>query len=289
MVLSGWQRPTGIELIGCGGTGARLAELLCRLIIGFGMPALKLRLWDGDTVDEANIARQNFEPCEIGFNKAQAMALRLSGRFGIPIDAVARSLTAEEMKKERTARHRDKRARLGRVFSDRLVITCTDNLESRRLVARLHEGWWLDVGNGLSAGQAVLGCVHDPAALKRVAGRWGEELIRGDETDPALRGLAGLTQVRVLPDLAGVDPSLMRSRKKDILPSCAAMPFSVQGFGVNELAALAAAALAKQLLVDGCLSYGAIFFDAAAGRMAPRPLTQDWFELHTPGNKGKKL
>lgn len=321
MVLS-WQRPQTVELIGCGGTGARLAELLARMIVGHQMPAVRLRLWDGDRVEQANITRQNFEPHEIGANKAQALALRLSGRLGVAVEAVGEHLAEESLRF--SAKDEDgytRRQAVGAALNASLVITCTDNLPSRRLVGRVHNGWWLDVGNGLSSGQAVLGNTHAVEALRRYAWDWGNRVIREPQhedlapalarsprmlgnrrgwggrvpppaptyqVDPLYQGLAGMHRVDALPDIVGVDPSLMRSRKAGpVGPSCAAMPFSVQGFGVNEMAALAAAALAKALMVDGRLTFGAVFFDAAAGRMTPRPITKDWYELHTPAKAGK--
>jgi hypothetical protein len=290
VLIAEWSRPSRIELIGCGGTGARLAELLCRMIVGFQMPAMGLRLWDGDTVEQANIARQNFEPCEIGWNKAAALALRLSGRFAIDVAAVGEHFSEKILRQENAARDRYSRQRPGAALSGSLVITCTDNLASRRLVAQLHQGWWLDVGNGLSTGQAVLGCTHDPAALAKVSAKWADNMIRPETADfrGDLRPFVGMHRMEILPDMAGVDPSLMRSRKAGpVGPSCAAMPFAAQGFGVNETAALAAASLVKALLVDGQLTFGAVFFDAASGRMTPRPITRDWYQLHRPAKQPK--
>jgi len=268
LVLSSWNRTNRIDLVGCGGTGSRLAELLCRMIVGFGMQGVTVRLWDGDIVTAANIARQSFEPCEIGQNKAQALALRLSGRFAMEVLAIGRNLDdAAKVVQE------------GSGLFGGLVITATDNIASRRYVARSYSGWWLDVGNELSTGQAVLGCTHYPRVLARVDRYWGQHMNEAGDCH----------QVDILPDLPGVNPALMTSRKGGPAgPSCAAMPFSVQGFGVNDYAAMAAASLVKGLVVDGRLEYGAVFFDAAAGRMTPRPITRDWYRLGRQEAKGKR-
>lgn len=289
------------------------------MIAGFAMPGCKLRLWDGDTVEPANITRQAFLPCELGANKAEALALRLTGQFGLSVTAVAEHLTEKRLRADTKARDTYGRHTAGEPLAGSLVITCTDNMASRRLVARVHEGWWLDVGNTMTVGQAVLGCTHRPETLGRTVREWGNGVVRMPEPEPAplssrdirvtgtlsgmwrgmkirrapappiapeLVPLVGLHRVEILPDLAAVDPTLMTSRRSGPAgPSCAAMPFAVQGFAVNEMAALAAASLAKALLVDGRLTSGAVFFDAAAGRMTPRPITRDWFEIGKAAGK----
>ncbi|MFA5252993.1 MAG: ThiF family adenylyltransferase, partial [Phycisphaerae bacterium] len=73
-----------VILIGCGGTGAILAEHLCRMIAGYKLKC-ELVIYDGDTVEQNNIKRQNFYPYEIGQNKAEAIALRLAGKYGLKI------------------------------------------------------------------------------------------------------------------------------------------------------------------------------------------------------------
>lgn len=54
-------------VIGCGGVGSRVAELLYRL-------KQPIMLIDGDTLEEKNLDRQLFSTEQIGQNKAQALA-----------------------------------------------------------------------------------------------------------------------------------------------------------------------------------------------------------------------
>jgi hypothetical protein len=276
-VYLNWQRPKRIELIGCGGTGSRLAELLCRMIRGFALDGVTLRLWDGDVVEPANIARQNFEPCELGQNKAQALALRLSGRFALPVQAAGVEFNRHNLAAAGVEYYQGHgQGRRYGSWSSPAFVTCTDNLSSRRLAAQIYPGWWLDVGNTMTTGQAVIGCTHDGSRLKSARDRYeqGRRAVMTQGVED------GTIQVDLLPDLAAVDVGMMTSRKRGTAgPSCAAMPFAQQGFCVNELAALAAASLLKALMVDGQLTVGAIFFDAASGRMTPRAITREWLAI----------
>lgn len=235
-----------ILLIGCGGTGSILAEHLARMITGFRL-GCGLMLADGDTVEPGNIWRQNFCPHEIGQNKSQSLAIRLSGRFGFAVSAV------------------DVFIDRGSVLLDNegltLVITATDTWASRRVVAETGPRLWLDVGNGRSTGQAVIGTTAEPKKLRKCYWNW--ERKKGYAAD--------------LPNIAALNPAIFTARKARTRTGCGQMPFAEQGFGVNAIAALAAAALAKQAVVDAVVSTAAIYFDAASGRMAPRLIDKELF------------
>ncbi len=232
-----------ILLIGCGGTGSILAEHLARMIAGFDL-LVGLSVMDGDTVQESNVWRQNFAAHEVGCNKAAALAIRLSGRFGIPVESwpvFADTTILEEMKTEST-----------------LFVTATDDNHSRKLLAKLNQRiayhLWLDVGNEKNFGQAVIGTSHAAADLRRVYWGWGK--YKG--------------YVSALPDIAGINPAVMRARKRTRRAGCGQMPFADQGFGINAMAALAASVLAKQAVADGVVTTAGIYFDTASGRMTPR-------------------
>jgi len=244
-----------VELIGCGGTGSILAEHLARMIAGFRLPVC-LCLWDGDRVELANVIRQNFRPEEVGVNKAAAMATRLSQEYGIVVASRQVNLgdgSPTMFNREGT-----------------LTITATDNLASRRLVASRYPVWWLDVGNELHHGQAILGTNANEYDLKqnfwqfKSGGGWGFS--------------------RCLPTIADLNPALADDGPEDPQASCADQPFALQGFGVNAAAALAAAMLARQCLVDRLIRHHAVYFNVTEGFFRPAPITQ---ELYRPWKYGK--
>lgn len=248
--------PTGpietVFLIGCGGTGSYLGEHLARMIAGYRLEA-GLVLYDGDTVEAANITRQNFHRHELGANKAEALALRLAGQFGLEIAANACPVSS----------------RILPTAVGNLIITATDTLASRRLVAEklfqlgTPRKWWLDVGNELQHGQAVLGNTHEEKILHQDWRLWNHVKRRA--------------YVYSLPDIAARNPALLKARAVRSRAGCADQPFRQQGFGVNAMAALAAATLARQVLVEGVIRTAAIFFNVAEGRSVPQPITRDLY------------
>lgn len=164
-----------IVLLGCGGTGGYVAPALARLAYAlnrfiqdritpsesFPFPHLRrcdLVFIDGDHVTEANLLRQHFVPAELGANKAEALALRYSLAFGIPVRAVPEYIDAGSLSQLIPS-------------SEHLVIlvTCVDNHATRADVHKClldnpdlaHYCIWIDAGNELSAGHVV--CGHEPA------------------------------------------------------------------------------------------------------------------------------
>ena len=76
-----------IILIGAGGTGGYIAPHLYRIAFASGCTA-RIIIADGDIVEEKNLIRQNFAACDIGKNKAQVMAERYAGTFGIETEYI---------------------------------------------------------------------------------------------------------------------------------------------------------------------------------------------------------
>ncbi len=68
-----WNTP--VELIGTGGVGSFVADMLVRLGVGSQSP---LRFYDNDRVERHNISNQNYEPSDINEKKAIALFQRYS-------------------------------------------------------------------------------------------------------------------------------------------------------------------------------------------------------------------
>lgn len=130
-------------LIGLGGTGSHLVDPFHRLLSHHPNRPRKLVLLDGDQFEEGNAKRQLFLPEQIGRNKAEVAAARLSSH-GIPVEfypcylnrANARNLLCEGAP---------------------LVITAVDNDPTRKLVCdtlqRLSDFVVVNPGNSLDRGQ----------------------------------------------------------------------------------------------------------------------------------------
>lgn len=104
-----------IVIVGCGGVGSVLSELLVRG--GF----LNLVLVDNDLIDETNLGRQNFEEKDIGNFKSKTLSKRLKKINSNFKGKVYVNILTEE--------------NISKICDDSsLIIDCTDNFETRRLI-----------------------------------------------------------------------------------------------------------------------------------------------------------
>ena len=127
---------------------------------------------DPDIVETATVFRQNFCFAEVGLNKAETLALRLSAGWGVEIHAQPAPF--------------DRKMAFAHSADLVIVIGCVDNAAARTAIAATldqrgaWEGvnwrydpsagpmriWWLDLGNSKESGQALLGSTCQPARLK---------------------------------------------------------------------------------------------------------------------------
>lgn len=230
-----------IYLVGCGGTGSYLATGLAKIIAGYQLPT-QLVLIDHDTVEEANLSRQDFMPWELGQNKALALAERLNERYGLSIAAQDRPW--QEIEKQ------DPRA---------LVISCVDNLAARKTMKEC--SYWLDLGNGRDQGQVIFGTTKNQTPLRQEAKDWVKT--------PTVKELPNAYLMAGMKDL----------KDQKAAPSCADSPFDEQGVLVNQWAAQAGLAILHQLLVIKEVSTAAIYFDTTKARMLPATITRDYLSV----------
>ena len=145
----------GVFVIGCGGTGAYTISYLARYISALPKRNIKLILADGDKVEEKNLKRQHFISSDIGRNKAEVLAERYSGAFGIEIIVMPEDI--ENVKKF------DVLNKMG--LASQLVIGCVDNNASRKIIYdwfinadnKYIDKFWIDSGNEEISGQVICG------------------------------------------------------------------------------------------------------------------------------------
>lgn len=148
-------RLVNICLVGCGGTGSFLVPHLAR-IANFYKEVdrqIEITLIDFDEIELKNLYRQNFCPGELGWNKAEALALRYKTIYPhLKITALASEFDYLLLPSQHPA----------------LIIGCCDNAETRREMAALTSErtrqkdpsspvWWLDCGNDYVHGQVAIG------------------------------------------------------------------------------------------------------------------------------------
>lgn len=142
-----------ILVVGCGGTGSFVAEGLCRLLIGCDDTII---LVDPDRVEPHNLLRQQFFPGDVGKFKSQVLAERLSRQYGRPIAYSVYPYMADLI-------HKSWGGGMHTEAAQGIIISCVDNVAARREIAGTLKfgSWWLDVGNGYSSGQVLIGNIHN--------------------------------------------------------------------------------------------------------------------------------
>lgn len=189
--------PIELNLIGAGGTGAPVLTALARMnhaMTALGHAGLQVRLWDDDTVSEANLGRQLFAECELGLHKSVALINRVNRFFGT-------NWKAQTVRFEKGLRHRPSRELRATIY-----ISCVDNVAARFEIAEVLHAlvggraqrddpkYWIDFGNSRSGGQVLLstvGKIRQPDSQKYqtvdslpfVTEEFGELLRQSEEGD----------------------------------------------------------------------------------------------------------
>ena len=283
VALSHWEK-LRLVLIGCGGSGSWLAPSIARLarVLSDQGKAVEATFVDPDRVEEANVPRQNFCYAEIGRFKAETLARRFSGAWGIPIAALTQRFDAAEFTSLTPTWD-----------TTTLLIGCVDNPAARKNIANalsknnLDAGatWWLDCGNWRDNGQVVFGNARTASQLRRA--------FRIE------------TLCAALPAPALVHPELLTELPHKVAPppggSCAQMTRRhAQSLMINQrVASEAADYLARVTLASGSRDGGlfrfATYFDLASGSAHSLYTTSQTIAaaLHTTpaklfGNKKRK-
>jgi PRTRC genetic system ThiF family protein len=243
-----------IFLAGCGGTGSWLAPSIARLAQVFVETGKRVAVTfvDPDVVEEANVPRQNFCAAEIGRFKAETLARRYSGVWGIPIATITERWDKEMIREQWSV--------------TTILVGCVDNPAARRSLAGalVNSGpyatgqiWWLDCGNWRDNGQVRLG---NARTLKELREAFQIDTLCAALPSPALVHPELLT---ALPDVPRATPTPGGS--------CAQMARAyAQSLMINQrVASEAADYLARLLMASGSRGGGlcrfATYFDLASG------------------------
>lgn len=153
-----------VDVIGAGGTGSQVADQLASLeatLRVLGHPGLRVRIHDGDIVESSNVGRQRFTRHDIGVNKATILTHRINAFYDLEWTA---DPSYVELHKE---------TYLSSAAADGLVITCVDQATFRAELGKLFRreatnALWLDLGNGDSQAQCVIGHLGVPNSTPRI-------------------------------------------------------------------------------------------------------------------------
>lgn len=166
--------PITVNLIGAGGTGSNVLTALARIhesLLALGHIGLAVQVFDDDTVSPANRGRQLFSTSEIGLNKGVALINRINRFFGTAWKAIPGRFD-ETMINDKSMEK----------CSANITVSCVDTVKARTDIAKFlikaeeqidyivrEPFYWLDFGNKLNTGQAVLatvGTIEQPSSSK---------------------------------------------------------------------------------------------------------------------------
>jgi PRTRC genetic system ThiF family protein len=255
-------RRIALVIVGLGGTGSFLARhvaCLLTLLRAAGKEAT-LTFIDPDTVEEANIPRQNFCRAEIGRYKAETLARRYGDAFGIEIECIPERFEPEMAEP--------------RWDTLTVLVGCVDRASGRVAMGkalkenrRFVEGkscpriWYLDLGNGLDFGQLALGSTD-----------------REEDMAPAF-SLSPLGGVSLLPSPLLQLPKLREPQPEELAGhalSCAELlAANAQSLMINPRMADEGASYLYEFLVLGTLRRFATFIDIPTGTMRSRYTTPE--------------
>lgn len=242
-----------VALVGVGGTGSEVLDGLARMhhgLLALGHPGgMHVTVFDGDTVSESNVGRQRFALCDVGLPKATTLVHRYNVFYGLDWDAVPHFAEAAQLRSE----------------SYDLIVTCVDKAAFRAELGwhRPHAAYrstlWLDMGNGRTEGQVILG-------------HWG---ARRD----------GL----YIPNVCDLYPELATMPEDDDTPSCSlAEAIRSQNLWVNKFASMGLALL-WDLLTTGRLDRHGFYFDSSKMTMTPMMIdTMAWAMMGYTNDEARK-
>jgi hypothetical protein len=153
--------PVKIVIIGAGGTGGYVVPHLYRLAFD-SKRATRIIVCDGDIVEKKNLVRQNFIYNDIGGNKAQVLAERYAGAFGIQAEYIPRYIESVDELLELVEPDECRFTQYGIPNKGKVIlIGAVDNNRSRQICHEVFKAAedliYIDSGNGESTGQVVCG------------------------------------------------------------------------------------------------------------------------------------
>lgn len=248
-IPSDWlSRKIRVVLVGCGGTGSEMLDELFRihcLLISLDGYGLDVIAFDPDNVSQANIGRQRFWPCDVGFPKAETLITRVNSFGGadwryvnaeFDVDAYSNNsfdiiITCVDTPIVR--------ANIGKAFVEQ------DDEDAERFFSRnSNTSFWLDCGNDSHTGNVIFG-----------------HLELGD-------------QPLKVPNVFELYP-MLETMNDNNEPSCStAAALEKQDYGINRSVAREASNLLWQFLRHGTLSNHGSYIDIRSGTVTPLPIDE---------------
>jgi len=252
-------------LVGAGGTGSFMAMNLARLAFELKTLGKKANIVivDPDRVEEGNIPRSNFCFAEIGMNKAETLAGRVSRAWGIEVGFVKEGFRPGLLQ----SKNDDWHVQSSNSNKLTILVGCVDNHLARQEIheaSKFHNEqrydssgprvWWIDGGNGRDTGQVLIGNRFN-----------GKEICESARTSPILS---------LLPAPSMQHPELLLEAKKknqsnrttrDRMTCAERIRLGEQSLNVNQRVAVEMSEILSEFLLTQTLKRFATYFDLESG------------------------
>jgi PRTRC genetic system ThiF family protein len=252
-------------LVGTGGTGSFMAMNLARL--AFELKALgkqaRIVIVDPDRVEEGNIPRSNFCFAEVGMNKAETLAGRMSRAWGIEVGFVKEGFCPALLQ----SKNDDWQVQSSNSNKLTILVGCVDNHLAR---LQMHEAlkfygersydnaaprvWWIDGGNGRDTGQVLIG------------NRLNEKEICESARKSAILSLLPAPSLQHRDLLReGERKTRSQSQTNDAITCAERIRLGEQSLNVNQRVAVEINEMLSALLLTNSLRRFATYFDLESG------------------------
>ncbi len=252
-------------LVGAGGTGSFMAMNLARLVFELKTlgKAAKIVIVDPDSIETGNIPRSNFCFAEVGQNKAETLAGRVSRAWGIEVGFVKEGFRPALLQ----SKNDDWTVQSSNSNKLTILVGCVDNHLAR---LQMHEAlkfygersydslgarvWWIDGGNGRDTGQVLIG------------NRLNEkEICESARKSPIISLLPAPSLQH--PDLlrAGERKTPSQSQTNEAITCAERIRLGEQSLNVNQRVAVEINEMLTALLLTNSLKRFATYFDLESG------------------------
>ncbi len=254
-------------LVGAGGTGSFMAMNLARLAFELNQrgKAASIVIVDPDRVETDNIPRSNFCFAEVGSNKAETLAGRLSRAWGIEVGFVKEGFRPALLQ----SKNDDWNVQSSNSQKLTVLVGCVDNHLARREMheaVRFHNEqrydssnprvWWIDGGNGRDTGQVLIGNRFDEKAICEAA-----------QNSPILSFLPApsLQHTELLKAESAKSNERQKPTMGDWVTCAERIRLGEQSLNVNQRVAVEMSEILSELLLTQTLKRFATYFDLESG------------------------
>lgn len=255
-----------VVLIGAGGNGGYATQRISKMMNAFSSVQSFLLIADPDTVELKNILRQPFIQPDVGLKKADVLAKRYGGTYGLRIGTYTSSYIESVEQLDLLFSHTDFRHTEGQ-YIQKVLIGAVDNGFSRKIMCD-----YFDKTDDLIYIDAGIEGVFLPADEKPEEEWTTEERQEHQESGYSGQIVVGLKKRGHGVILLPLDKVYPIDATKDAIPpshNCGLEPYQPQRMISNEMAALQISTIINELFSSNSILVAYANFNARTSNCRP--------------------